>query len=38
MYWQAGALEATWLRERSPDWSEEAIEFKVLEIFVLAST
>jgi len=38
MYWQARALKAAWLRERFPDWSEEAIEAKVREIFLLATT
>ncbi len=38
MYWQARALKANWLRARHPDWSEEAIEGRVREIFLLATT
>ncbi len=38
MYWQARALKASWLRARHPDWSEEAIEARVREIFLLATT
>lgn len=38
MSWQARALKASFLRERYPDWSEEAIHAKVKEIFLLATT
>jgi hypothetical protein len=38
MYWQARALKAAFLREQHPDWSEEAIQARVKEIFLLATT
>lgn len=38
MYWQARALKASFLRQQHPDWSEEAIQARVREIFLLATT
>jgi len=38
MYWQARALKASHLRAQHPDWSDEAIEARVREIFLLATT
>lgn len=38
MYWSARALKASHLRSLHPDWSDEAIEARVREIFLLATT
>ena len=38
LYWQARALKAAWLRERHPEWTEAAIQARVREIFLLATT
>ena len=38
MYWSARALKASHLRQLHPDWSDEAIEAEVREIFLLATT
>lgn len=38
MYWAARRLKAEFLRQQHPDWSEERIEARVREIFLLATT
>jgi len=38
LYWQARALKAAWLRARHPSWTEDAIDARVREIFLLATT
>lgn len=38
LYWSARALKTSHLRRLHPDWSDEAIEARVREIFLLATT
>lgn len=38
LYWDARRLKAARLREQHPDWSEEAVEQRVKEIFMHAVT
>jgi len=38
MYWAARRLEANSLRQQHPDWTEEQVEDRVREIFLLATT
>lgn len=37
MYWDARELRAAYLRQRHPDWSEEAVQAAVREAFMYAS-
>lgn len=38
LYWEARRLKAARLRQQYPEWSEEAIEQRVKEIFMHATT
>jgi len=38
MYWMARKLKADYLRRQHPDWTTEAVEARVREIFLLATT
>jgi hypothetical protein len=38
LYWTARSLKAAWLRQRHPDWSEDAVQREVREIFLNART
>lgn len=38
MYWQARALKADFLRQQHPEWTEDEVQARVREIFLLATT
>ena len=38
LYWMARRLKACGIRSQHPDWSEEQIQAKVREVFLLATT
>lgn len=38
LYWTARTLKADWLRQQHPDWTEDEVQAKVREIFLLATT
>lgn len=38
LYWGARELKAQAIREQHPDWSDERVQAKVREVFLLATT
>ena len=38
MYWSARKLKAAFIRQQHPDWTEEAVQQRVKEIFMYAVT